>query len=97
MPCYDGGPDYGSSEISILNDKNNKLEASLCALISELVKRGLADEILPEASRKGKIDLMAFWEKHNAEDRTRLAVALHKFSVHEQEILREILNDTSRK
>lgn len=78
--------------IKNLEDHVTWLEAGLCALISELVDRKLAEEIIPEASRKGLIDLVSFWQKHNDNDRTRLAAMLHRFSVQEQQMIKEILN-----
>lgn len=83
--------------IQKLLKENKHLEAGLCATISELEKRGLANEILPEASRKGLIDLMTFWYEHQQSDEVRLSNELHKFSIHEQEVLRKILNETTEK
>lgn len=102
MPCYDPRSDepkvvYRTTKkdektISDLQDYNSKLEAALCALISELIENDLADKIIPKASRKGLIDLVGFWNAHHKDDRTRLASELHKFSIHEQKILKDILN-----
>ena len=74
-------------------DRNNKLEASLCALITELEKRDIANEVIAQASRSGLIDLMSFWKEHKQEDETKLANKLHTmFSEHEQELIKKILN-----
>lgn len=110
MPCYDPrgnepktvyetgiSPEYLESEVSKREQKISFLEAGLCAIITELEKRNLAEEIIPEASRKGLIDLVGFWNYHKKDDESRLMVELHKFSIHEQEVLREILNKTTKK
>lgn len=74
-------------------DRNDKLEASLCALITELEKRDIANDIISQASRSGLIDLMKFWEDHKQEDETRLANKIHRmFSEHEQEVIKNLLN-----
>ena len=74
-------------------DRNDKLEASLCALITELEKRDIANEVIAQASRSGLIDLMGFWKEHKQEDETKLANKLHTmFSEHEQELIKKILN-----
>lgn len=74
-------------------DRNDKLEASLCALITELEKRDIANEVIAQASRSGLIDLMGFWEEHKQEDETKLANKIHTmFSEHEQEVIKKILN-----
>ena len=99
MPCYDPRSDdtkytkKDRKEIDALIDENKKLEAGLCAIITELVKRDLASQIIPEASRNGLVDLVGFWNDHHESDQSRLAFELHKFSVHEQEQLKRLLND----
>ena len=106
MPCYDyrgdearivyqNGVDpepYRRTIDEILNT-NSKLEASLCALITELEKRGLATEILPQASRSGLIDLMSFWKEHSKEDEARLSNLFHKFSEHEQDMIKKLIKE----
>lgn len=79
-------------ENSRLLQKNQYLEASLCAIITELEKRGIANEIISQASTNGLIDLMSFWKTHSKQDETRLAIELDKFSEHEQQILKRLLN-----
>tara|TARA_R110000772_G_scaffold15512_7_gene45011 strand:- start:3157 stop:3672 length:516 start_codon:yes stop_codon:yes gene_type:complete len=79
-------------------DRNDKLEASLCALITELEKRDIANEVIAQASRSGLIDLMGFWEEHKQEDETKLANKLHTmFSEHEQEVIKKLLNKNKTK
>lgn len=80
-------------ELRNQKDRNDKLEASLCALITELEKRNIANEVIAQASRSGLIDLMGFWEEHKQEDETKLANKIHTmFSEHEQEVIKKILN-----
>lgn len=73
MPCYDGRnndtriiyQDRDNPEdkrkIDELIYQNRKLEAGLCAIITELEKRKIADEIISQASKSGLINLMDFW------------------------------------
>lgn len=106
MPCYDGrdneprivyqngvNPEPFKYEISRLRDRINWLEAGLCAIITELEKKNIANEVISQASKSGLTDLMSFWHQHKNEDVTRLAKELHKFSEHEQVILRRLLNN----
>ena len=75
-----------------LQDEVKRLEAGLCAIISELERSGIANQIISQASKSGLINLMDFWLAHSNEDETRLARALHHFSEHEQIILKKLLN-----
>jgi hypothetical protein len=81
------------NKIGKYKDKVKKLEASLCALITELENRGIANEVISKASKSGLIDLMDFWEKHSKEDEARLAKKFHTFSEHEQEVIRKMIKD----
>ena len=106
MPCYDGrdnqngrteyinGVDPSPYEYKIRNlkDQVQRLEAGLCALITELEKEGIADRIITQASKSGLIDLVGFWANHSKEDEVRLSKELHKFSEHEQAVLKRLLN-----
>jgi len=76
-----------------LLDENKYLTAGLCAIITELSKRGIANEVISQASKSGLIDLMKFWYQHAFEDEVRIAVELHKFSEHEQGIMKRLLNE----
>ena len=104
MPCYDGrdrestiiykdrdNPEDKRKIIELI-DQNRRLEAGLCAIITELEKRNIANEVISQASKSGLINLMDFWLHHSKEDETRLARELHKFSEHEQAIFKELLN-----
>ena len=81
------------NKINDLIDRNKYLEAGLCAIITELEKRNIANEIITEASKNGIIDLMNFWSHHSDNDKTRLAVELFKYSEHEKTIIKQILNE----
>lgn len=80
-------------KINDLIERNKYLEAALCAIITELEKRNIANEIITEASKNGIIDLMNFWSCHFDNDKTRLAVELFKYSEHEKAIIKQILNE----
>lgn len=102
MPCYIGDEDDNKVIIKKVDNPNlisrvNTLEAGLCAIINELEKRGIANEVISQASRSGLIDIMSFWEEHRKEDEVRLAKELHKFSEHEQDVLRRLLKDDNRR
>ena len=75
-----------------LEDEVKRLEAGLCAIISELERTGIANQIISQASKSGLINLMDFWLAHSKEDETRMARALHHFSEHEQILLKKLLN-----
>lgn len=107
MPCYERREEPSREPIIIYKDRNNpedqikiaklidqkkELEAGLCAIITELEKRKIAHEIISQASKSGLINLMDFWLNHSKEDETRLARELHKFSEHEQAIIKKLLN-----
>lgn len=105
MPCYtmyddeelrSRGPRIENqdklAELYDAKKRVSELEASLCALITEIRNEGLAEVVLVRASRHGLIDLMKFWKEHESSDVARLSAELHKFSVHEQEILKTLLN-----
>lgn len=79
-----------------LKDKINNLEAGLCAIFNELERKGIANEIISQASKSGLINLMDFWLKHSKEDETKMCRALHHFSEHEQIILKKILNNNNK-
>jgi len=107
MPCYDGrerenvrteyingvNPEPYNYKISKLKDQVAQLEAGLCAIITELEKKGIANEVISQASRSGLINLMDFWEKHSKEDEARLAKKFHLFSEHEQDVIRKMVRD----
>ncbi len=106
MPCYDprdnektiteyvhgvGSKPY-EYKIDKLNEQIDKLEASLCALITELESEGIADIVITNASKKGLIDLVDFWYEHSINDQVRMSRELHKFSEHERAIMKKLLD-----
>jgi hypothetical protein len=75
-----------------LKDEVKRLEAGLCAIISELERLEIANQIISQASKSGLINLMDFWAGHSNEDESRIARALHQFSEHEQIVMKKLLN-----
>ena len=69
------------------------LKGGLCAIITELESRGIANDVIAKASREGKIDLVGFWDSHSGCDKSRIAKEIHKYSVHEQNIIKDLLKD----
>ena len=106
MPCEGSGAiDFRKVEIAYKNNpiykenikeliiENNFLEASLCAIFIELEKLQILDEIIHKASKNGTINIMDFWIGHKTKDKMRLLNELNKFSEHEKDILKELLNN----
>jgi hypothetical protein len=107
MPCYSqregqDSPIYITERVIEVNQadkilieelkhKNRKLEASICAIINELEVLGITNRVLSTASKRGLIDLMSFWTEHSKEDTARIAEELHRFSEHEQQIIKKLL------
>lgn len=73
-------------------EKVHNLDACLCAIITELEKRNIAKEIIEIASIDGKIDLLKHWNNHKIKDEVRLKSDLEKYSNHELEVIKKILN-----
>lgn len=104
MPCYEPRDSSRSrteviystgispKDMSEVTDRNEWLEAALCALFNELQKREILNSVIAESSRNGLVGLMDFWQEHQKSDESRLAKALHSFSKDEQEILKKLLN-----
>ena len=109
MPCHDGrenvrteyiteyingvDPEPYNYKIKNLKEEVSRLEAGLCAIITELEKKGIANEVISQASKNGLINLMEFWEKHSKEDESRLSKKFHSFSEHEQDLIRKMVRD----
>lgn len=100
MPCYQ--PDQTLTEIRYVNESNpsihrdlindnNYLEACLCAIITELEKKKIANEIITKASRSGLLDIMGFWLEHSRKDKTRISNKFHSFSEHEQSLIKKLI------
>jgi len=75
-----------------LTDKVHSLDACICAIFTELEKREILKEIIDIASINGKIDLSKYWENHKIKDEVRLKTDLEKYSKHEIEVIKKILN-----
>jgi hypothetical protein len=82
-------------QLSMLKKENNFLEAALCAILTELENRKAYNPVINAASKNGMIDIDSFWEKHKNKDEQRLSNELSKFSEHEKEILKRLLNDAN--
>jgi hypothetical protein len=100
MPCYDSRErvrvryESGISpqDLAKVKKENEWLVGALCAVFNELERRGVAADVLAEASRNGLIGVLEFWAEHKSDDVSRLARELHKYSKDEQQVLRELLN-----
>lgn len=102
MPCYDGRDKqrtetvYRSgispSDMQKVIDKNEWLEAAVCALMKELGKRNISGGVVAEASRKWVDRFDGFLGAHQKSDESRIAKALHSFSKDEQAIIKKLLN-----
>ena len=79
-------------ELKKIKEYNEYLEAILCAVFTELEKRKIDQEIFDDATKNGEVSMFGFWENHKQKDRERLQKELDKFSRHEQEILKELLD-----
>ena len=101
MPCT-GRPggglresDYipkGETLIEKMKKRNDYLEAALCSVFSELERKGIITDVLNNAEKNGDINLMEFWSEHQQKDVERLNLELSKFSDHEKEVIKKILN-----
>lgn len=81
-------------ELRAIQKYSAKMEAVVCALLNELSRRGIAEDVIAEASRSGLIDIMGLWDIHKNNDVSRLALDLHtRYSKDEQEILKRLLSD----
>jgi hypothetical protein len=78
-------------QLAALKKENNYLEAALCAILTELENRKAYKPVVNAASKNGMIDIDSFWAKHQSKDEERLKTELDKFSEHEKEILKRLL------
>ena len=78
-----------------LKDRNNQLEAMMCALVNELYTKLDKEEcyyIFNRAEENGKVDLSEWIKKHKEEDKERLKEeVLNKLSKHELDLIKELL------
>lgn len=106
MPCYDPrdkmtyGEGYEDGlkvradhnpgdvrQIAILTNRIKYLEACLCAILTES-----SSEAIATASRRGKVDIMSFWNEHISSDESRISKKFHEeFSEHEQQLIKRFL------
>jgi hypothetical protein len=102
MPCINGyTQDAEESEISLRQTiESNKhriryLEACLCAIISELESRGLANDVILDAENNGgALGIRLFWEEHSKSDVARISQNFTKqFSKQEQKLLKKLIKD----
>lgn len=101
MPCSDGQCQQSTRvvyESGVSHEKYREVEqradwfeGAICAILSELERRGLAAEVIAESSRNGLIDIMTFWATHSNDDEARIAKVLHGYSKDEQAIMRKLL------
>jgi predicted nuclease with TOPRIM domain len=82
-------------EIKELKVENRELEAGMCAVFNELEKAGVLDNTIELASKNGGIDLTNVWKKHVEEDLNRLKKDLEKYSHHELDMIKKILDSFS--
>lgn len=101
MPCYDSRDheprvEYRSGispeKLQESERRGEYLEACLCAILSELERRGIAAEVAAESSRNGLIDIMGMWTAHTESDEARIAKLLHTYSKDEQAVMRKLLS-----
>jgi len=78
-------------ELKNFKERNQFLEACLCAILTELEKQGIDQKIIDIASANGVVNILSFWEIHKQKDIDRLQKELDKFSAQEQQILKNIL------
>jgi hypothetical protein len=71
----------------------DRLEAALCAVLTELSQREIFTSVITTASRHGLIDLVTWWEHHKQDDKSRLTSVLHKYSIDEQKVMFKILGE----
>jgi hypothetical protein len=80
-------------ELKKLKEYNEYLEACLCSILTELEKREIAEEIIDNATENGQVSIFSFWENHKQKDIARLQKELDKFSEHEKQIIKELLQN----
>ena len=68
------------------------IRSALYALIQELTNNVAAPDIIKAASERGNVDIIDVWGKHKEKEFQRLSLELRRYSEHEKEIMRSILN-----
>ncbi len=74
MPCTDGGP-TAEEEASKYYNNLVKVEAMLCAVLSRIEDRQILNEFLDTIDWReagiSKVELLAWWKNHKAQDKRR--------------------------
>lgn len=101
MPCTDGREDSThvlKRQIRERDDKYSMLanvllnrEAMLCAILNNLTRRGIIDDVIKDSEQSGKVNISDFWKKHQFADEDRLREDLKKYSRDEIEVLKALL------
>lgn len=99
MPCYDPGYRSDSSYNNGLTyeeqkklNKIDKIEAQLCALLTELEKSNNL-QIVKDAEKNGKVSIIEeFHKDHKVKDSNRIDALLNNLSQHEIDMLKEKLH-----
>ena len=103
MPCSDGINHENDNrlltqrnsglqkEYNILVKKVQWFDGALCAVLSELERLCIAEDVIEDASKSGCISLKEYWVEHKKKDEERMAKKLGQYSEDELEILRKLL------
>jgi hypothetical protein len=114
MPCKDGLDEYYKQQeldeirlqTSVVRERNNSLEAMLCATLHTLYHRfgGVASgdiaflnhlEVIEENHKlAGSCSLKTFWQEHRRVDIKRLTDMVNSLSSAERDMVYKILKDT---
>lgn len=94
MPCYD--PRGNEPQIKYVDnpetlETNRMLVAIICAILTELERNGIAENIITEAERNGEVKIQEMWNLHKQEDKERLGKLIEGLSDHEKSVLRNLL------
>lgn len=79
MPCYDSRSDEERSKLRDIRDlKVPYLEGIICALISEIRRRGNLKDVVAAAEKNGMVDINSFIQEHQDKDDRRILEQLEK-------------------
>lgn len=81
-----------SDRSKVLNDRCKKLEAMLCALLTDLEERNIAFHVIASASRNGDVNIVEFWVRHLESDESLMAEKLLSFSSQEISTIKKLLD-----
>jgi hypothetical protein len=71
------------------------LEAALCALITEVLKREGGESVIMNACKNGQVDLFAFHKMHSLMDEHRLFLTFSRLSKHEQDLIKRMIKENA--